>query len=354
MKFIINKEVIAHDQMLSWAQKVISKNGPEWILQIAQTIIDWNSPKDYMEVKTSGSTGVPKVIKHSKESIKKSALLTGACFELNKGMTSLNCLPANFIAGKMMVIRALVLEMNQLCVPPKIKVALPTVTDLDFVAMTPMQLEVTLDHVPALVDQVKLIILGGAPVSKQLLRRIEDLKTTCYATYGMTETITHIAVQALNGSDKAGHFTCLEGITCIEEKGSLMIRAEHLDQPNWLTNDKVHIIDAYNFKWLGRNDQVINSGGRKIHPEQLEAILDGQVNQPFLVVGAPHVTLGEEVVILIKSDHLSEAQKSSILALFESLPRSERPKRIELINEFKFTATGKRKRKYQLYFPEST
>ena len=354
MRFIINNEVIAHDQMLRWAQRTISKHDPDWIIQIAQTIIDWYGPLDYIEVRTSGSTGVPKVIKHSKTSVRQSALLTGACFGLKKGMTSLNCLPANFIAGKMMVIRALVLEMNQICVPPKVNVALPNDTELDFVAMTPMQLEAALDLVPALVDHIKLVILGGAPISKQLLRRVEELKTTCFATYGMTETITHIAVQALNGPKKASHFTCLEGVTCLEENGSLLIKAYHLDQPTWLTNDKVQIIDQHNFKWLGRNDQVINSGGRKIHPEQLEAILDGQVEEPFLVVGAPHQTLGEEVVILIKTNHLSEAQKSSILALFESLPKPERPKRIEIIDEFKLTATGKRKRKYQLYFPEST
>jgi O-succinylbenzoic acid--CoA ligase len=247
-------------------------------------LYDWFTEKETIEVQTSGSTGAPKKILLSKESMRASAQLTLDYFDINEGDIILQCLPSQFIAGKMIWVRALVGNLIILVAKPSSNPIKELESKVKFAAMTPHQVTTVLDESPEKMNFIETLIIGGAPVSNVLLERLQGLKTKCFATYGMTETITHIAVKKLNHKDQSDYFETLPTVSIeLGEHDNLKILAPHISGVWIETEDIVELIDSRRFKWLGRKDFVINSGGVKLFPEVIEEKISHLITERFFI-----------------------------------------------------------------------
>jgi O-succinylbenzoic acid--CoA ligase len=307
----------------------------------------WFNEKDTIEVKTSGSTGKPKRILLKKEYMINSALATGNFFNLFENTKALLCLPVNFIAGKMMLVRALTLGWKLNFVAPISNPLKNIKSNYDFAAMVPLQLENSLVNI----SKIKKLIVGGASVSNNLLNKLQKIETEVFATYGMTETITHIAVKKLNNF-KSGilqekekeYYSILPNIKILkDERGCLIIDASKLSSEKIITNDLVEIISPTKFKWLGRLDTIINSGGIKLIPEQIEEKLTTIIEQRFFVAGIPDTILGEKLIMIIEAQK-EEFYKNELfqkIKHLKSLSKYEIPKKIYFVNQFVETETKK-------------
>ncbi len=349
VRLIIEGHLIPHKGIASWCKEHVSSR-EQWKQEIADTLMKWVDTKDYVGVHTSGSTGTPKVIQLNKYSMRESARMTLRYFHLQGGMRALLCLPAAYIAGKMMIVRAMVGDLDLVCEPPSSLPIKDEYGHLDFVAMTPMQVMGVLDQRSAAMEDIDQLIIGGAPVDQLLRSRIQKLTTRCYLTYGMTETITHIAVQRINGSSASSVFHTLEGVEVLESDGCLVIQAAHLGDIPIKTTDMVEVLDPYSFIWKGRADDVINSGGIKICPQAIEDKLSTMIDDSYVVLGEMDPVLGEKIVLLIAADaypsHRIESLRSKMLL---ALDKYENPKKIYFVNRLIRTATGKVKRDINLY-----
>ena len=344
--------------------KVISKDSL-FFLQ------EWFNTMDFVEVKTSGSTGVPKLIQLQKKHMISSAIATGVFFNLPNKTTALLCMSPNYIAGKMMLIRALTLGWHIDIVEPSSNPLKNCNKIYDFSAMVPLQLNNSLKSI----YKIKKLIVGGGVVSNELLEKIQPIKTEIFATYGMTETITHIAVKKLNQfknvivsetkqSAISKEITSVNTFFCNDvisneamnvnyevfpdvtiskdERGCLVINAPKVSKQLVVTNDLIKLISLTEFKWLGRFDTVINSGGIKLIPEQIEAKLAQIISQRFFVAGFPDVNLGEKLILIIEGENdLNKDLLLKMLKELENLLKYEIPKEIYFLKQFIETPTKK-------------
>ena len=300
---------------------------------IYQFLTDWFSGDDFICIKTSGSTGKPKLIKLQKVNMINSALATGIFFDLKENTTALLCLPTEYIAGKMMLIRAIVLGWKLDVIEADSYPLKNSNKVYDFSAMVPLQLENSLDRL----EKVKKVIVGGGVVSKELQNKLKNKTTQVFATYGMTETVTHIAVKKLNNLEiKPAFYHVLPNVTIYKnEDNCLVIDAQKVAEEIIFTNDVVALISDTEFEWLGRFDNVINSGGIKLHPERIEEKLSEIIDQRFFVAGIPDKKLGEKLVLVVEGNHQNISFKNSNLSKFGT------PKEIYFVNEFIETETKK-------------
>ncbi len=308
------------------------KEGELFEQQIGHFLSDWLDGNDFIEVNTSGSTGTPKTIKLKKQAMVNSAIATGDFFNLRPGHTALLCLPATYIAGKMMLIRAMVLGLEIDSVQPTTTPAFDTKKHYDFCAMIPAQAEHTLSKL----NNIKTLIIGGAPMSFNLKQKLQVLKTNVFETYGMTETITHIAVKQLKDQDN-NYFKTLPNITISQnKKDCLVIEAPQLTPEKIVTNDVVKLHSKTTFEWLGRQDNVINSGGVKLFPEQIEAKLQSKIDVRFFITSEADTTFGDVAILVLEAD-------GNLLdkAVFAGLTSIEIPKKIYAISAFAETTSGK-------------
>ena len=298
---------------------------------VNQFISEWYSTNIEMDLKTSGSTGKPKSISVKKDWMQNSAELTRKTFGLKKGDSALLCMPMKYVAGKMMVVRALELGLDLKVVEPSSNPLKNMDEIIDFAAMVPLQLENSLNDL----DQVKTLIVGGGQVSPKLVEKLQIESTQVYETYGMTETLTHVAIKPLNGPNISDLFRALDGIHFEkDDRGCLAIHASALNPVPIVTNDLVELIDENSFRWLGRFDNVINSGGIKIIPEVVEAKLTEVIpNRRFIIAGLPDDSLGQTVVLIVEGDEIDIP--------IEFLDKYEKPKTIHFISEFIETESGK-------------
>jgi O-succinylbenzoic acid--CoA ligase len=312
-------------------------------LEIHLFFNEWFNTSSFIEVNTSGSTGKPKAIQLQKEHMKNSAKATGDFFNLYENTTAILCMSPNYIAGKMMLVRALTLGWELDIVEVNSNPLKINNKQYDFAAMIPMQLHNSLTKI----NNIKKLIVGGGVVSNKLLAKIQNVKTEIFATYGMTETITHIAIKKLNCFDnlvesgtKQSHYTILPNISIsIDKRGCLVINAPKLTSEKIVTNDIVELISETEFKWLGRFDAVINSGGIKLIPEQIEEKLAVILEQRFFVTGIKDETLGEKLILIvegIQNDAILEKVKE-----LKTLSKFEIPKDVFFINKFTETETKK-------------
>lgn len=308
------------------------KEGKDFEKPVGDFILDWFDSKHYLEIKTSGTTGEPKIIKVQKQAMVNSALATGDFFELQPGNTILNCLPVKYIAGKMMFVRAFILGLEMDFVAPSSNPMKRNKNNYDFVAMVPLQAENSI----AQLNQIKKLIVGGAKVNDTLEKKLAKSKCTVFETYSMTETVTHIAAKKIG--QKA--FTVFPNITISQDdRNCLVISAPDLDVENIATNDIVELVARNQFIWLGRQDNIINSGGIKLIPEQIEAKLSEKLTSRFFVAGIPDEKLGEKLLLFIEG-----APFELDASIFDSLDKYEKPKEIKFIPHFAETETGKIKR----------
>jgi O-succinylbenzoic acid--CoA ligase len=334
---IIGQERLSDKTLIEWSSK---NQEVDWQNQIAEFVRRWFDSNDFMEVKTSGSTGTPKLIRLSKSSMKESARLTARTFNLQAGDNALLCLPCQYIAGQMMIVRALVNGWNLYCTEPNSRPLQHIDARLNFTAMIPLQMEQSLTLDPHKTSEIKTIILGGAPVSNKLRNQISHLPNDIFLTYGMTETITHVAIEDLKKDERT--FSALEGVHFeTDTRDCLVINAQHLDVKKVVTNDVIELIDTQHFRWLGRFDDVINSGGIKLHPAMLERKLSDVLTLPFYFTQKQDELLGQALVLVIEGveNELSEDELSSLFA--DRLDKFEVPKAIVWKPGFRRTQTGK-------------
>lgn len=311
-------------------------------------LTQWFNEEEHITVKTSGSTGTPKSIQLSKDRMRASAKMTGEYFGLQAGDQALLCMPADYIAGKMMIVRSLELGLRLLVVAPSSLPMKGVEEQFAFAAMVPMQVHSTLETENGFeqLDQIRQLIIGGGAVNEALNKKLIRLQCSCFATYGMTETITHIAVKRLNGPERSPLFSTLPGVKIRpDERGCLVIEAPHLASGPVITNDLIEMEDFHLFRWLGRFDNVVNSGGVKLHPESLEEKLDEVMERRYFFAGLPDKRLGERLVLVIEG----EPFQPSIRSLFDStltdyLDKYEQPSELLFCDAFVETETGKVRR----------
>ena len=309
---------------------------------------DWFSNENSVSVKTSGSTGKPKVIQLKKEFMKNSAMATGEFFNLPAQTTALLCMSTEYIAGKMMLVRAMILGWHLDVVKPISNPLKKLDKQYDFSAMVPLQLENSLSEI----ESIKKLIVGGGIVSQELEKQIQDISTEVFAMFGMTETITHIAVRKLNNFHptnlaSVSTYKLLPNVSVFkDDRSCLVIDAPEVSDAKVVTNDVVEVVSKNEFKWLGRFDHVINSGGIKLHPEEIEKKLSNTIAQRFFVAGIPDQTLGEKLVLIVEenavSNQVEKSFKSQLLIKLKNiLTKYETPKQIFLVGQFVETETKK-------------
>ena len=312
------------------------KEGEDFERPVGDFLLDWFDSKDYIEMFTSGSTGKPKTVVVKKQAMVNSAIATGDFFDLKPGNSALQCLPVKYVAGKMMLVRAMILGLDLEFVAPSSHPMRNNEIDFDFVAMVPLQAQNSIQEL----KKVKKLIIGGAAVNKTLEKQLLKLKTEVYETYGMTETITHIAARKLG--EKA--FTVLPDVTVsYDDRNCLVIHAPKISDEVIITNDIVELVNENQFIFLGRIDNMINSGGIKLIPEQIENKLMSKIQQRFFIASKPDNELGEKLILVVEGDKVEFEH-----TIYEDLDKYEKPKEILFISKFKDTATGKIMRKETL------
>lgn len=417
---------------------------PDWIDSVCLFLEEWNNDSVDVKLQTSGSTGIPKVIILPKKSLWNSARMTNAFFNLDQNSLSLMCLPAHYIAGKMMLVRAIAgnytLEIREPSGNPfQEKIHLPfqsqhpnyplqtqsnqdplkyEIQDVsllsqhpnnplqtqskqdpmqnqtllalhysnrpvstsgfvyDFTAITPFQLLQSGNDLK--IFPVRNVIVGGSPVTLQIENMISEWPQNFYETFGMTETASHIALRKLNNFDSSQDnitpltalkdivpednaslniqkynasevktdqkaFRTLSGVEIgQDEQGCLTISAPQLCPEKLITNDLVDIIDSVHFRWLGRRDRVINSGGVKIFPEKTERILQQFITGPFFVSSLPDDLLGNKVILVIEGPEIPSVEMQSLKQfVLVSLDKYQQPREILFIPEFVRSAGNK-------------
>ncbi|MCB4797579.1 AMP-binding protein [Neotamlana laminarinivorans] len=335
LKFKLDGLSYKYDDLMEIAYNYV-KEGYPFQQELGEFLLDWLDQHDYVEVNTSGSTGKPKKLKIKKAAMINSALATGDFFGLQPGDKVLNCLPSNFIAGKMMMVRAIILGLEIDMLAPTSKPVIDFDKPYDFCAFTPMQLK----SFDTYINNIKTIIVGGGMVSKSIIESIQDKKANIYETYGMTETVTHIAVKKLNHIKNPltdNYFKTLPNVTVqTDDRSCLVINAPKIASEKIITNDIVKIHSENSFEWLGRFDNVINSGGIKLYPEQIEKKLQSKIKEEFFVASIPDDTLGEKLILLIETGN-----KDFDTSVFDVLDKYEKPKEVITLPKFIQTASGK-------------
>jgi len=312
-------------------------------------LAEWHNDRPTVLVHTSGSTGQPKPLWVEKRRMEASARITCRFLGLHEGDTALLCMPLDYIAGKMMVVRALTCGLRLTAVPP-------TGTPywegaVDFAAMVPLQVWNLLHDADGRERLLKIrhLIIGGGAIDEALARELAGLPNQLWSTYGMTETLSHIALRRLNGPEASEWYTPFEGVrVSLSEEGCLVIDAPAVHEGLLVTNDIAELEhslpseradgeSAPRFRILGRKDNVICSGGIKIQIEEVERLLRPHLSVPFLITKAPDERLGEQVVLLTES-----AETAEILTLCrEHLPKYWVPRWIQTVAHIPLTETGK-------------
>jgi len=340
-KFQLNGSSYTTEELSEHAYTLV-KEGEPYEMNIGAFLLDWLSKEPTLTVRTSGSTGTPKPIVIKKIHMVNSAMATGSFFKLEAGNTALHCLPTDFIAGKMMLVRAMVLGLQLTCVPPKSAPINTNQKYYDFAAMVPLQLRNTLDYI----DCIESLIVGGAPFSNELKKQVAQKPTKIYETYGMTETVTHIAIKQVNHVDNRD-FDTVEIFNVVpdvslsqDDRDCLIIDAPKVADNLVVTNDVVNLVSDTEFRWLGRYDTIVNSGGIKLIPEQIEAILSNYISQRFFVAGLSDEVLGQKLVLVVEGKVQVEEIRE-LMKTVEGLSKYQIPKNIFVIPKFLDTKTGK-------------
>lgn len=328
-------------------------------MTLEEFLAEWRNGDERLLVHTSGSTGKPKPLWVEKQRMEASARMTCDFLGLKEGDTALLCLPLDYIAGKMMVVRSLVRGLQLLTVYPSghplgqgdKNVRKP----IDFAAMVPMQVWNSL-QIPAereCLMSIRHLIIGGGAVDEQLAETLKDFPHAVWSTYGMTETLSHIAMRRLSGPDRSDWYTPMVGVeVSLSEDGCLMIRAPHVCDEVLITKDIAEIKETgsqgneeprrVGFRILGRRDNVICTGGMKVQAEVVERKLFPLIAEPFLITKRRDEKFGEIVVLLLEREKLSAQETEKYKTLCASaLQKYECPRLILCVNKLPQTATGK-------------
>ena len=324
---------------------------------------EWNNDSEYVEVKTSGSTGEPKRMMVEKRRMLNSARITCDFLGLKQGDTALLCMSTDYIAGKMMVVRSIERGLQLITVPPSghplgaannclLSIVRSSSAglqgknyQLSFAAMVPMQVYNSL-QVPEekeRLKQIKHLIIGGGAIDEAMERELRTFPNAVWSTYGMTETLSHIALRRISGADASDWYTPFSSVEITQNAdGCLVINAPEVCADTLVTNDIVEIVNN-RFRILGRKDNVICSGGIKLQIEEIERELKPYVRVPYIISKRKDEKFGEVVVLLTEG---STAEAKQICE--KVLPKYHIPKAYIHVDQIPLTETGKPARKTAL------
>ena len=311
------------------------------MLTLDEFIAEWQNDEPTVLVHTSGSTGKPKPLRVEKLRMAASARITCQFLGLHKGDTALLCMPLDYIAGKMVVVRSLVWGLRLVAVEPSGHPLRGLHEAPDFAAMVPLQVYNTM-QVPeerARLRQIRHLIIGGGAVSDELVSELGDFPNCVWSTYGMTETLSHIALRRLNGEQASQWYEPFEGVdVSLNADGCLVINAPAVCAEPLTTNDIAEIaVDGRHFRIRGRCDNVVCSGGIKLQIEEIEAKLQPFIDVPFMITKRSDARLGEMVVMLVASDDTEQLQA----VCSAHLTRYEMPRVFVSVDALPMTETGK-------------
>lgn len=348
-----------------------------WEKEWLDFLEEWYAPGDSIVVQTSGSTGKPKTIRLTKEFVAASARRTLLYFGLKENDRVLHCLPSRYIAGKLMVVRSLLGNLDLHAADPSTDFHFLDTESFSFAAMVPNQVSKILDNEngAARLQHIQQLLIGGGPVPPSLQERLRPLSTACYSSYAMTETATHIAIRKINGEGADNYYHCMEGINVdLSPEGCLQVHVPGFDKAvaqenkndqrqlyarhknpgasaepgpgdSYLqTTDLAEIVDENTFRILGRADHVIISGGIKFHPEQLEQKLEKAIKQPFMISSRPDDKLGEQIVLLVEGSDDPQLIQGFREICRRHLDPWEQPRQILFIPQLPRTPNGKFRR----------
>jgi O-succinylbenzoic acid--CoA ligase len=296
---------------------------------------EWQSESNYMIAHTSGSTGTPKEIRLLKADMCASARATNKFFNITSDAVLVCPLSLDYIAGKMMAVRAL--ESGAKLVLQKPSNALSIEGDVDLLAIVPSQVDSLLQQ-PSLSESIRNIIIGGAPLSNERRKQLIAGGFNAYETYGMTETCSHVALKHI----KDDYFTAITGASFdVDDRDCLVVNVPYMSIKRVVTNDVVELHNSTSFTWLGRYDNVINTGGLKVHPEILEKQIAEIIGDDyvFFVTGIPDEKWGQQVVMAIKTTADDAKRIGKILE--NELDHRTMPKKIFAVEDVKRTSSGK-------------
>lgn len=326
------------------AEKVTDPSAPEWEKELFLFLEEWFSDTDYVIAQTSGSTGHPQPVKLSKSVMLQSAIRTIEYFKLQKFNRILLSLPCRFIAGKMMVVRAIAGQMNLIAVDPATDFSFLLNDSFDFGAMVPNQVFKLLESPSGKekLENIGNLLIGGAAIPSKLEEQISQLKTRVVSTYGMTETASHIAIRELTGENRSDIYHCLPEITISAgENSCLRLHIPEFPEP-LQTNDIAELVTPTSFRIFGRADDVIISGGIKYFPATIEKKLEEAIPQRFVISAVPDEKLGEKLVLVIEGKpYQNERTLKEKIAFLQPY---ERPRKIYYLEKFAETGNGKVKR----------
>jgi o-succinylbenzoate---CoA ligase len=305
----------------------------ELLRELGDFLTNWYDSSEFILQKTSGSTGKAKKLKISKKAMLASAQLTLKTLEIANKKKVLLCLPLQYIAGKMMVVRALA-GQHHLVIQTPTNTPQNLMNNFALTAMVPLQLKNLVAQKVSL-SGIQNILIGGATLDQELENQIQDLPSAIYETYGMAETCSHIALRRANGPQRETDFKLLDGIDAqINNEGQLIISAPHLGLNEFQTSDLAEITGPRTFKWLGRADHIINSGGIKINPIDIEREVEPILALQCVVLGLPHPTWGQELVLVVETMDKQMSEETVMQSIQSHLSSTHRPKRIVFMNEF--------------------
>jgi o-succinylbenzoate---CoA ligase len=358
--FVLNGTSYARQQLLDGCPQARVSDYERRVLDFCQ---QWLAGQETFTLQTSGSTGQPKSILLTRAQMITSAHWTGQALGLQPGDRALVCLSVTYIAGMMMLVRGFELGLYLTVIAPvgRPLAAFRPTEHFDFTAMVPLQLHETLHghaHERTILDAMKAVLIGGAPVSLVLEEQLQQVQTPLYHTYGMTETVSHIALRRLNGPQRSDRFVPFAEVDLdIDTRGCLTITSTLTRHETLATNDLVEIHTDGSFRWLGRIDNVINSGGVKVHIEQVERVLEAALlhyqggvyaERRFFVGPFPHPRLGHVVVAVIEGEPcggdaaMAQACATALrTALQPALTPYEIPRQVFFVSQLLETRTGK-------------
>jgi o-succinylbenzoate---CoA ligase len=344
-KIKINGKIIDPEALVSdeWPLAGLSESEKRPL----QIIRDWVLGQTEFTFQTSGSTGTPKQCSFSREQIIASAQRTLDFFQLSQGATVLCCLNTDFVAGFMMIIRALVGQLKLIITDPSADPWKYLDDTIDFAAVTPMQFESGMRNLPEKITKVGTLLIGGAAIHPLLENQLQVLQGRIYHSYAMTETLTHVALRIVNGLGKSNVYSALPGVSfTVDDRNCLTIHDTLLRIKELITNDIVELQDSNSFQWLGRYDNVINTGGIKIHTEQLEtmigdALLGHGISTNFCVVSTDDIKLTSRVVLLMEIHDVRLREEEIRNLLKNRLPRYHSPSKVIFVREIFLTKSGK-------------
>ena len=312
---------------------------------LADFLAEWFNPLPVLKVQTSGSTGTPKELWVEKERMRNSARLTVSFLGLRAGDTALICMPLKYIGGKMVIVRAIIAGLDLIPVTPSGHPMATLETAPVFAAMTPMQVfnSIQITEEKERLEQIQHLIIGGGAIDTELAQTLKKFPQAVWSTYGMTETLSHIALRRLSGPDASEWYTPFSQVNLsLSTEGTLVIQAPSVNPEILVTNDLVTFNPQGQFRIIGRKDNVINTGGVKVQIEQVEALLQPLLPFAVRITGLPDPKFGERIVLLAETGKtLDGTQRELLEKAFGNLPPYWRPKETIPVLSLPQTGSGK-------------